>query len=43
MKTIRAMTFVALVLGLTVLSYAPQEARVLRFPTISNDQPGPGS
>jgi tricorn protease len=38
MKTIRAMTFVALVLGLTVLSYAPQEARVLRFPTISNDQ-----
>jgi tricorn protease len=38
MKAIRAITFVSLVLGLTVLSFAPQEARVLRFPAVSNDQ-----
>jgi len=38
MKTIRALVLVSLVLILTTLSFGPQEARVLRFPTVSNDQ-----
>jgi tricorn protease len=38
MKTIRTMVLVSLVLSLTTLSFGPQEARVLRFPTVSNDQ-----
>jgi tricorn protease len=38
MKTIRALTFVILILGLAVLSFAPQEARVLRFPAVSDNQ-----
>ncbi|MGB8957656.1 MAG: hypothetical protein WCC00_01455, partial [Candidatus Aminicenantales bacterium] len=37
MKTIRALVLVSLVLALTTLSFAPQEARVLRFPAVSND------
>ncbi len=37
MKTIRALALVTLVLALTTLSFGPQEARVLRFPTVSND------
>jgi tricorn protease len=37
MKTIRALVLVSLVLALASVSYAPQEARVLRFPTVSND------
>ena len=37
MKTIRALALVALVLALTTPSYGPQEARVLRFPTVSNE------
>jgi tricorn protease len=38
MKTIRTMLLVSLVLSLTTLSFGPQEARVLRFPAVSNDQ-----
>jgi tricorn protease len=38
MKTIRALVLVSLVLTLTTLSFGPQEARVLRFPAVSNDQ-----
>ncbi len=37
MKTIRSLALVVLVLTLTTLSFAPQEARVLRFPAVSND------
>ncbi len=37
MTKLRALILVALVLTLTTLSYAPQEARVLRFPTVSSD------
>ena len=37
MKTIRALVLVILVLTLTSLSFGPQETRVLRFPTVSND------
>jgi len=37
MKTIRSLALVSLVLTLTTLSFAPQEARVLRFPAVSND------
>lgn len=37
MKTIRALLLVSLMLTLTTLSYGPQEARLLRFPTVSND------
>ncbi len=37
MKTIRALVLVSLALTLTTLSFAPQEARVLRFPAVSND------
>jgi tricorn protease len=37
MKPIRALVLVSLVLTLTTLSFGPQEARVLRFPTVSND------
>ena len=37
MKTIRALVLVSLLLALTTLSFAPQEARVLRFPAVSND------
>jgi tricorn protease len=37
MKTIRALVLVTLVLSLTTLSFGPQEGRVLRFPTVSND------
>jgi tricorn protease len=37
MKTIRALILVSLMLTLTTLSFAPQEARLLRFPTVSND------
>jgi tricorn protease len=38
MKAIRATVLVAVLLTLTTLSYAPQEARVLRFPAVSADQ-----
>ncbi len=38
MKTVRALVLVSLMLTLTTLSFGPQEARVLRFPTVSNDQ-----
>jgi tricorn protease len=38
MKAIRVPLFVILVLALTTLSFAPQEARVLRFPAVSADQ-----
>ncbi len=38
MKTIRVPLFVILLLALTTLSFAPQEARVLRFPAVSADQ-----
>jgi tricorn protease len=38
MKTIRAAVLVSLILTLTTLSFGPQEARVLRFPTVSDDQ-----
>ncbi|MGZ5425177.1 MAG: protease, partial [Candidatus Aminicenantales bacterium] len=34
---IRALVLVNLVLTLTTLSFGPQEGRVLRFPTVSND------
>ncbi|MGZ5454673.1 MAG: S41 family peptidase, partial [Candidatus Aminicenantales bacterium] len=37
MKMIRALVLVTLVLTLTTLSFGPQEGRVLRFPTVSND------
>ncbi len=37
MKTARMMVLVSLVLTLTTLSFGPQEARVLRFPAVSND------
>jgi len=37
MRTIRALILVSLMLTLTTLSFAPQEARLLRFPTVSND------
>ncbi len=38
MKAIRVPLFVILLLALTTLSFAPQEARVLRFPAVSADQ-----
>lgn len=38
MNKLRALILVTLVLTLTTLSFGPQEARVLRFPTVSNDQ-----
>ena len=38
MKAIRATVLVAVLLTLTTLSFAPQEARVLRFPAVSADQ-----
>ena len=38
MKTTRALVLVSLLLTLTTLSFGPQEARVLRFPAVSNDQ-----
>ena len=38
MKAIRVPLLVILLLALTTLSYAPQEARVLRFPAVSADQ-----
>src|SRR5512137_1518023 len=38
MKTARMLMLVSLLLALTTLSFGPQEARVLRFPAISNDQ-----
>ncbi len=38
MKTVRLIVLVSLVLTLTTLSFGPQEARVLRFPAVSNDQ-----
>jgi tricorn protease len=38
MKTTRLIVLVSLVLSLSTLSFGPQEARVLRFPTVSNDQ-----
>ncbi|HDT13603.1 MAG TPA: protease, partial [Candidatus Aminicenantes bacterium] len=38
MKALRSLALVLLVLFLASLSYAPQEARVLRFPAVSNDQ-----
>jgi len=38
MKTIRATVLVAVLLTLTMPSFAPQEARVLRFPAVSADQ-----
>ena len=38
MKAMRATVLVFLLLSLTTLSFGPQEARVLRFPTVSNDQ-----
>jgi len=37
MKALRAAVLVALMLTLTTLSFGPQEARVLRFPTVSKD------
>jgi tricorn protease len=37
MRTIRALLLISLLLVLTTASYAPQEARVLRFPAVSND------
>ncbi|HOW86880.1 MAG TPA: PDZ domain-containing protein [Candidatus Aminicenantes bacterium] len=37
MNKLRAPSLVILLLTLTTLSYAPQEARLLRFPTVSND------
>ncbi len=37
MKAVRAVVLVALMLTLTTLSFGPQEARVLRFPTVSKD------
>ena len=38
MKTVRLIVLVSLILTLTTLSFGPQEARVLRFPTVSSDQ-----
>jgi tricorn protease len=38
MKTMRLIVLVSLLLTLTTLSFGPQEARVLRFPAVSNDQ-----
>jgi tricorn protease len=37
MKALRVAVLVSLTLTLTTLSFGPQEARVLRFPTVSND------
>ena len=37
MNKTRALAFVAAILTLTALSFGAQEARVLRFPTVSND------
>ena len=38
MKAVRALALAALVLALATPSFAPQEARVLRFPAVSSDQ-----
>jgi tricorn protease len=38
MRTVRTTLFVALMLLCATLSFAPQEARVLRFPAVSADQ-----